>query len=225
MSSPAMPPESPRIAVVDDHDIIHTGVAARCAQADPPIGVVSTHLTAESFLAAYPAANGTLSAVVLDLELRSRQPDFDTLAAVVDSGHTAITYTHLENDEIILRCLDIGAVTYLAKSEGQHHLIEAIRAATTGEPYVGPRMAAAIWADSTTGRPGLTERELEVLSAWFQTESKEAVAERLHLAPATVKTHLQRIRAKYAAVGRPAPTKAKLVARAVQDGLLSVNEL
>ncbi|WP_243747919.1 DNA-binding response regulator [Mycolicibacterium sp. CBMA 226] len=220
-----MPTEPAGIAVVDDHDIIHTGVAARCARADPPIRVISAHLTAQSFLANYPQANGTLSAVVLDLELRSRQPDFDALTAIVDAGHTVVMYSHLENDEIILRCLDIGAVSYLAKSEGQHHLIEAVRAAGTDEPYVGPRMAAAIWADSTVGRPGLTERELEVLNAWFQTESKDVVAQRLHLSPATVKTHLQRIRAKYAAAGRPAPTKAKLVARAVQDGLLNIDEL
>lgn len=217
--------ESLRIAVVDDHDIVHTGIAARCAQANPPIGVVSNHLTAESFLTTHPNADPDLSAVVLDLELRSRQPDFDSLATIADAGHTVIVYTHLENDEIILRCLDIGAVTYLAKSEGQHHLIEAIRATAAGEPYVGPRMAAAIWADSATGRPSLTERELEVLNAWFQTESKDIVARHLFIAPTTVKTHLQRIRAKYAAVGRPAPTKAKLVARAVQDGLLSVEDL
>lgn len=225
MNSPARQPESPGIAVVDDHDIIHTGIAARCAQADPPIRVASNHLTAESFLAAHPAATPGLSAVVLDLELRSRKPDFAAVTTIVDAGHTVIVYTHLENDEVILRCMDLGAVTYLAKSEGQHHLIEAIRAAGTGEPYIGPRMAAAIWADSTIGRPRLTERELEVLSAWFQTESKDIVAKSLYLAPTTVKTHLQRIRAKYAAVGRPAPTKAKLVARAVQDGLLSIDQL
>jgi DNA-binding NarL/FixJ family response regulator len=225
MPSPTIPVEPAGIAVVDDHDIIHTGVAARCARATPPIPVVSAHLTAESFLAAHPVADGTLSAVVLDLELRSRQPDFDALTAIVDAGHSVVMHTHLENDEVILRCLDIGAVSYLAKSEGQHHLIEAIRAAGTEEPYVGPRMAAAIWADSNIGRPRLTERELEVLNAWFQTESKDVVAQRLYLSPSTVKTHLQRIRAKYAAAGRPAPTKAKLVARAVQAGLLSVEDL
>jgi DNA-binding CsgD family transcriptional regulator len=74
-------------------------------------------------------------------------------------------------------------------------------------------------------RPNLTEREREVLVAWFQTESKELVARRLFLSPSTVRTHLQRIRAKYAAVGRPALTKAALVARAIQDGLISVEEL
>ena len=36
---------------------------------------------------------------------------------------------------------------------------------------------------------------------------------------------VQRIREKYAAVGRPAPTKAALLARAIQDGLIDVNDL
>lgn len=225
MPTQAMPPDPLSIAVVDDHDVIHTGVGVWCAQAEPPITVISNHLTAESFRTAYPATCPDLSAVVLDLELRSRQPDFDAVAAIVDDGHAVIVYSHLETTEVILRCLDIGAVTYLTKSEGQQHLIAAIRSAGTGEPYVGPRMAAAICSDIRAGRPCLTERELEVLKAWFQTESKDIVAKRLHLSPTTVKTHLQRVRAKYAAVGRPAVTKANLVARAVQDGLLSIDDL
>ena len=225
MPAPANRPEPLASAVVDDHDVFHTGVSAWCAQADPPIRVASDHLDAESFLDVYPKADGQLAAVILDLELRSRQPDFDAVAAIVDAGHAVIVYSHLENAEVILRCLAIGVVTYLAKSEGQGHLIEAIRAASTHEPYVGPRMAAAICSDTDSGRPGLTRREREVLKAWFQTESKDIVAKRLHLAPTTVRTHLQRVRAKYAAAGRPAATKPQLVARAVQDGILSVEDL
>jgi hypothetical protein len=64
-----------------------------------------------------------------------------------------------------------------------------------------------------------------VLVAWFQTENKEAVGKRLFIEPTTVCTHLQRVRANYAAVGRPAPTKAALIARAIQDGILSVDDL
>ena len=56
MPAPANRPEPLAIAVVDDHDVIHTGVAAWCAQADPPIRVASDHLDAESFLAVYPKA-------------------------------------------------------------------------------------------------------------------------------------------------------------------------
>ncbi len=169
MTSPATSPEPLAIAVVDDHDVIHTCIAAWCAKADPPIRVASDHPDAESFLALYPKAGGELAAVILDLELRSRQPDFDAVTAIVDAGHAVIVYSHLENAEVILRCLSIGVITYLAKSEGQSQLIEAIRAASTHEPYVGPRMAAAICSDTDSGRPGLTHREREVLKAWFQT--------------------------------------------------------
>ena len=92
-------------------------------------------------------------------------------------------------------------------------------------PYVAPRMAGAMFNDRSLGRPNLPAREEEVLIAWFQTESKDLVAEKLHIAPSTVRTHLQRVRAKYAAVGRPATTKAALVARAIQDGIINIDDL
>jgi DNA-binding CsgD family transcriptional regulator len=104
-------------------------------------------------------------------------------------------------------------------------LIDAIRAARTDTPYVGPRMALAMLNDSTVGRANLAPREKEVLVAWFRTESKDLVARQLQIAPTTVRTHLQRIRAKYAAVGRPATTKAALVARAIQDGIVNVDDI
>lgn len=74
-------------------------------------------------------------------------------------------------------------------------------------------------------RPVLTQREVEVLRAWLMLDSKLSVAQTLFIAMGTVNTHLTRIRSKYADVGRPAPTKASLVARAVQDGLISLDEL
>jgi DNA-binding CsgD family transcriptional regulator len=86
-------------------------------------------------------------------------------------------------------------------------------------------MAKALLDDTTVGRVQLSDREKEVLVAWFQTESKELVGKRLYIAPTTVRTHLQRARAKYAAVGRPAPTKSALLARAIEDGILSLNDL
>ena len=182
-------------------------------------------MTAEAFLADYPGPETGIDAVVVDLELYSRQPAFDELQRIVDADHRVVVYSHLEHHEIILRCVDLGASTYLAKSEGKSHLLHAIRAAAADEPYVGPRMAAALCSDTSEGRPNLSAREIEVLKAWFQTESKEVVGRRLHLEPSTIKSHLQRIRAKYAAVGRPAPTKAKLVARAVQDGLIGIEDI
>lgn len=74
-------------------------------------------------------------------------------------------------------------------------------------------------------RPMLTDREVEVLLSWIRCDSKIEVAKSMFLSLGTVNTHLTRIRAKYAAIGRPAPTKAALVARALQDGLVDIAEL
>lgn len=187
--------------------------------------VADCYFDSDSFLASHPVPSDIVQVVVVDLELTSRKPDFDSLERIIQNGHRVVVYSHLEHNEVILRCLDLGAVTYLVKSEGKRHLMEAVQSAGSDTPYIGPRMAGALHSDNTVGRPALAARETEVLVAWFQTESKELVGSRLYISPATVRTHLQRIRIKYAAVGRPAPTKAALVARAMQDGIISIEDL
>jgi DNA-binding CsgD family transcriptional regulator len=64
-----------------------------------------------------------------------------------------------------------------------------------------------------------------VLTQWFQCESKQLVADRMRITTRTVDTYLDRVRVKYANVGRPAPTKAALLARAIQDGLVGLEDL
>ncbi|WP_232719386.1 helix-turn-helix transcriptional regulator [Gordonia metallireducens] len=90
-----------------------------------------------------------------------------------------------------------------------------------------PAPETAVTAEVSTGRakPNLTSREVEVLRTWMLVDSKPAVAQELYISLGTVNTHLTRIRAKYAEIGRPAPTKASLVARAIQDGIMTLDEL
>lgn len=78
-------------------------------------------------------------------------------------------------------------------------------------------------APATLQRPSLSDREVEVLLAWLAAESKEDAAAKLFISASTVSTHLARIRAKYTAVGRGAPTKTHLFARALQDGYTSLD--
>ena len=73
--------------------------------------------------------------------------------------------------------------------------------------------------------PGLSDREVQVMLAWFQCDTKANVGRALYISLGTVNTHLSRIRHKYDSVGRAAPTKAALVARALQDGMIDVDEL
>ncbi|MFD6397546.1 LuxR C-terminal-related transcriptional regulator [Nocardia sp. NPDC060249] len=89
---------------------------------------------------------------------------------------------------------------------------------------VGPVVATA---PSELGliAPQLSPREVEVLLTWIRVDTKSDVGKSLHIAIGTVNTHLARIRDKFAAVDRAAPTKALLLARALQDGLIQLDEL
>jgi DNA-binding NarL/FixJ family response regulator len=214
-----------RTVIIDDHDVVHAGVQAWCADADPPIDFVGNYLHPLEFAQRQPAGSPDVDVVLFDLQIDGNKPSFDTLRSLCEAGHRVIVYSHITADEVILHCLDLGAITYLAKSEGRAHLIEAIHSAYSATAYMGPRMARALVSDDDARRPNLSEREKQVLVAWFQTESKELVGKRLYIAPSTVRTHLQRARAKYAAIGRPASTKSALLARAVEDGILSLTEL
>ena len=218
-------PSDISIAVIDDHDVIHAGIAIWCGEADPPIDVAGHYLSAEAFLHEHPPGSTDVDVVLVDLELDSRRVDLSAVDKVLMAGHRVVVFSHIDAEEIILKCLDLGVASYVVKTESKHHLIDAIRAACADIPYVAPRMAGAMFNDRSLGRPSLPAREKEVLIAWFQAESKDLVAEKLHIAPSTVRTHLQRVRAKYAAVGRPATTKAALVARAIQDGTINLDDL
>jgi len=214
-----------RVAIIDDHDVVHAGVRAWCSQAHPPIAFVGEFRDPAEFAELYPSSSEGPDVVLFDLQGDDDGPAFEALQRLCQAGHRVVIYSHLNSDKVILQSLELGAVTYLTKSEGRAHLLEAIHSASSTTPYVGPRAAKALLSDDSARPPKLSDREKEVLVAWFQTGSKELVGERLFIAPSTVRTHLQRARAKYAAVGRPAPTKSALLARAVEDGLLSLADL
>jgi len=213
------------VAIIDCQDVVHAGVRAWLADAWPPVDVIGSFLSVEEFMSVYPTATPCVDVVTFGLASYGDCPRFDALRRLCLAGHRVVVFSYPHNYEIILASLDAGAVSYVAKSESGDHLLEAIYAARSETPYVAPRMAEALLNDKTSGRPRLSNREREVLLAWCQLENKDLVAERLYIERSTVRTHLQRARAKYAAVGRTAPTKAALIARAIQDGILSVDEL
>ncbi len=228
-ATPVAPPSATeagvRVAIIDHHDVVHAGVRAWCADTHPSIAFVGEFREPAAFLKRYSTRSAGPDVVLFDLQSDDDRPAFYTLQNLCQAGHHVVVYSHLNADDVILKSLEVGAVTYLTKSEGRSHLIAAIHSASSEKPYVGPRAAKALLRDGNTHRPKLSEREKEVLIAWFQTGSKELVGERLFIAPSTVRTHLQRARAKYAAVGRPAPTKSALLARAIEDRILRLADL
>ena len=210
------------VVVVDDHPVVIAGVRAWCSLADPPIQVLDAGPTVAT--AWLPPGNGA-DVVVFDLQLDLTGPAYGDLKRLVDAGRQVVVYSMRADRETVLNCLDIGAFTYLTKAEGEDHLVAATQAAARNVPYLPPMLSGAFGTDNRPDRPKLSPRETEVLLEWFRSESKEMVAKRLNLTVRRVNACLERARIKYANVGRPAPTKAALVARAIQDGLVRADEL
>lgn len=104
---------------------------------------------------------------------------------------------------------------------GESNVVELPRA---GRNWVGDFPVGDVVVVRRVPRPALSKREVEVLLAWLATESKREAAEALFISAATVSTHVSRIRDKYAEVGRPAPTKAHLLIRALQDGFTRIED-
>ncbi|MFC6011053.1 response regulator [Nocardia lasii] len=211
------------VTIIDDHPLVRDGIRGWCARADPPIEVVAEFADPEEFFDAESAP--TTTAIVLDLQFPGRPLDLSVVARLSAEDRRVVVYSHRTDPDTVLDCLERGAAAYLSKEEGGDRLVEALHAAVTDQPYHSPTMAKAMHSGRAAIRPKLSEREREVLLIWFQTESKVMVAQQMYLSVKTVDTHLARIRTKYAAVGRPAPTKAALVARAIKDGLVTADEL
>lgn len=210
------------VVVVDDHPAVLAGVRAWCALAEPPIQVLDS---GPSVAVAWLAPGNRADVVVLDLQLDITGPAYGDLKRLVDAGRQVVVYSMRTDRETVLTCLDIGAFTYLTKAEGEEHLVAAIHAAAANTPYTPPTLSGVFGTDDRPHRPRLSPRESQVLLEWFRCESKEMVATRLNLTVHRVNSCLERVRVKYANVGREAPTKAALVARAIQDGLISADEL
>lgn len=208
--------------VVDDHPAVRAGVAQWLVTGVPPIEVVAS---GDDVRVAWTGAGATADVIVLDLHLGGPTPAMGELRRLTEAGRQVVVYSMRADSAIALRCLELGALSYLTKAEGAEHLIEAAVAAASGRAYTPPALAGALAGDRSTGRPKLSARETEVLVEWFQSESKDFVGQRLGISPRTVSTHLEHIRVKYAMSGRDAPTKAALLARAIQDGLVQLDDL
>ncbi|AXB45371.1 response regulator transcription factor [Amycolatopsis albispora] len=208
--------------VIDDHPAIVSGIEAWCAAATPEVRVVDSGPTVA---VAWLDPGSQADVIVLDLQLGAPTPAYGDLRRLVDAGRQVVVYTMRDDKDTALTCLDIGASSYLTKAEGPAHLVAAIHAAARHLPYTPPSMARAIGVDTRPDRPRLSAREVDVLVNWFACESKDMVAEKLGLSVRTVNSYIDRVRIKYANAGRAAPTKAGLVARAIQDGLVRLEDL
>jgi NarL family two-component system response regulator LiaR len=124
-----------------------------------------------------------------------------------------IALTSFQEEDLIERALQAGAVSYLLKNVSAQALADAIRQAHEGRSTLAPE-AAEVLVKATRQRAsqrdyGLTDREQEVLSLLVEGLSNAEIAERLVISIATVKFHVRGILSK---LGVSSRTEAVTVA-------------
>lgn len=147
-----------------------------------------------------------------------RMPGLDGIEAtrriVASGGRTRVLIlTTFDLDEYAYSGLRAGASGFLVKDAQPEELLSGIRAVATGDAVVAPSLTrrlldayvhhlpAASPPGPSSGAPDprlttLTDRETEILRVMGQGWTNTEIAERLHLAESTVKTHVGRILAK-----------------------------
>ncbi len=207
-----------RVLIVDDHDMVRTGLAALLSISDDMQCVGEAIDGAEAV-----ELCGRLrpDVVLMDLVMpgmdgiqatrliRERYPDTQVLAL-----------TSFEQEALVRGVLEAGAIGYIIKNITANRLAEAIRAAHAGQFSLAPEAARALVrsdapADQAPPWVGqLTRRELQVLQLMAQGFSNDEIAKRLSVSPATIQEHIAHILSKLGAQSR-----AEATALALQHGL------
>jgi len=208
------------VAIIEDHPVVTEGVTS-WIRSDPGQRVRLVQMARDlTGLHAGPPAD----VVILDLEL-SGELVTAQIPGLVAAGHRVVAFSGHSDPAIVMETLDNGAHAFVSKEEGRDHLVEAVLAAAADRPYVTRSQARAMLADQRPARPGLSEQERQALLLWFQGMSKASVGRRMSISENTVRQYISRARAKYAATGRPAPSKDALLARAIEDGVIKPGEI
>ncbi|GAA2040953.1 response regulator transcription factor [Agromyces tropicus] len=216
---PGAPATTTTIAIVDDHEAVRLGLRAACGEAG--YDVVADTADVPTLLAVLddPAVEPA-RVVLLDLSLGDGSRVTDNVRAVLATGSQVLVHSIADRVAAVREALAAGAAGVIPKSAPTSAVISAIATVARGEALNNVEWASAIEADRDFAKAQLGRRERDVLHLYASGLPLKLVAQQLGIAHSTAREYLDRIRAKYVEVGRPAPTKVDLLRRAVEGGIL-----
>jgi DNA-binding NarL/FixJ family response regulator len=202
-----------RLLLVDDHDIVRTGLKV-FLQSQPGLDVVGEAGGGLDAIRLAEEANPDV--IIMDIGM----PDLDGREATRrivrrQPERKVLALTVHEDKQIFLEMVAAGAVGYITKQVAAQALVQAIQVVAAGGAFFLPEMA--IWLveayrrqvsrsfDPLTTRPGagdgsalrsLSRRELEVLRYVVQGLNNQQIGERLGISHKTVARHRERINAR-----------------------------
>ena len=215
-----------RILIADDHLVVREGLQLILSMEDD-MAVVGEAADGET--AVRLAGELQPDVVLMDL----RMPGMGGMEAIdrilaewPDMG--IVILTTYNEDDLMLRGLQAGARGFLLKDTGRQTLFHTIRAAARGETLMQPEILLRVLAHTRAGNQtsapallprqdgGLTEREMEVLTAVARGDRNKEIALALGVTERTVKAHLTNV---YDKLG--VDSRAGAVSTAIQRGILA----
>lgn len=186
-----------RVLVVDDHDLVRTGISRMLADVDG-VHVVGQ---AESGEEAIKKARELKPDVVL---MDVKMPGIGGLEATrrllrSQEDIKVIAVTICEEDPFPTRLLQAGAAGYLTKGAALDEMIQAIRMVFAGQRYISPQIAQQLalksFQSKVNGSPFdlLSEREIQIALMIANCQKVQAISDKLCLSPKTVNTYRYRI--------------------------------
>ena len=207
-----------RVFVADDHPVYRDGMV-RAISERPDLELVGEASDGRGALDAITDAKPDVA--LIDI----RMPGLDGLEVLGairrDSAETQVVLlsAHLDSD-LAYRAVAAGAKGYLSKQAARQEICDGIAAVAAGETAFAPEVQTGLASELHERErglrgPALTAREREVLKLVAAGHSAPQIAERIHLSPATVKSHLQAIYDKLGVADR-----AAAVAEGMRRGFL-----
>ena len=190
-----MVPLTTRILLADDHVVVRRGLRL-VLDAEPDLRVVAE--TGDGAEAVERALQDDVDLAILDItmprmsglraahELSRRRPE---LRVLILSMH--------DSEQYLYEALRAGAAGYVLKSVADRDLVEAVRAAMRGEPFLYAGAERALVRDyvqrARTGEElpedPLTPREQQIVKLIAESNTNRQIAELLTISEKTVETH------------------------------------
>jgi DNA-binding NarL/FixJ family response regulator len=192
-----------RVALVDDYDIVLTGLAHMFDHYQDRVVVVEID------------ANTKLDEhvdIVLYDSFAQRESDDEQLASLVANprARKVVVYTWNFQPELVAHAQTSGIHGYLSKALTARDLVLALEAVHAGETVVSdvpPRSRNATGADWPGRHEGFSGRESEILALITQGKTNAEIATITYLSSNTIKSH---IRTLYRRIGVTSRTHAVL---------------
>jgi two-component system nitrate/nitrite response regulator NarL len=207
-----------RVLVADDHPIYREGIV-RAVKERPELELVGEAAEGRGALEEIRRLNPDVA--VLDI----RMPGLDgpqVLGAVRRDGieSEVLFLSAFMEPELAFSTIAAGARGYLSKESSRQEICDAIAAVARGGTAYAPEVQEGLQSAVRDrglgdGVPSLTDREHQVLHLIAQGMTAPEIGRRIHLSPATVKTHLRTLYEKLGVSDR-----AAAVAEGMRRGFL-----